>query len=218
MTTLLLTPTTLEAQGIFGKSPAPRELLSLDDFPGSPTLGVCGFGLPMAAALTAHFLQQEPDGHVILLGIAGSYDATQAKIASVYTASWVDIYGLGAGSGRLHQCSDELGFPLQSSLGLAARKLPLQPSRNLKQVGIISVTAASANSEEAEQNRSLAEDALLEDMETYGVALSCHLANRQLTVLRAVSNVAGQRDTKSWKFKEAFLNLRHELSALLGDY
>ena len=45
--------------------------------------------------------------------------------------------------------------------------------------------------------------ALAEDMEAFGVALACRLHGARLTVVRGVSNRAGDRDVGRWRIGEA---------------
>jgi futalosine hydrolase len=40
-------------------------------------------------------------------------------------------------------------------------------------------------------------------MEAFGVAFACHLARVPLTVVRGISNAAGNRDKGDWRLDEA---------------
>jgi len=46
-------------------------------------------------------------------------------------------------------------------------------------------------------------DAKAEDMEAFGVAMACHLNQVPLTVIRGMSNAAGERDKQQWQLDEA---------------
>jgi len=58
-------------------------------------------------------------------------------------------------------------------------------------------------------------DALVEEMEGYAVALACRHAGVPVSVVRAISNVAGDRDLSNWQLTPAFDALNRALVALM---
>ncbi|MCA9321307.1 MAG: hypothetical protein KDB53_11260, partial [Planctomycetes bacterium] len=79
----------------------------------------------------------------------------------------------------------------------------------------VSVCASSTSDAEAQHARSVAADGLVEDMETWSVALACHLENIPLHALRAVSNRAGDRDHRRWRMDAAIEALRETLPVVI---
>ena len=74
----------------------------------------------------------------------------------------------------------------------------------------VAVCAASATRKQAEERRART-GASAEDMEAFGVALACRLHRARLTVIRGVSNHAGDRDAGSWRIGAA-LEAAHRLA------
>jgi len=68
---------------------------------------------------------------------------------------------------------------------------------------LVSCCAASANAAEAESRRRANPEAVAEDMEGFAVALSCRLAGVPLTIIRGISNVAGDREHANWQIEPA---------------
>ena len=46
-------------------------------------------------------------------------------------------------------------------------------------------------------------DAVAEDMEGFSVAFACAMAGCQLSIVRGISNVAGDRDKAHWRITDA---------------
>ena len=57
--------------------------------------------------------------------------------------------------------------------------------------------------EEAKRRNEKHPGVVAEDMESFGVAMACKLASVPLTVIRGISNVAGNRDIESWEVDSA---------------
>ena len=49
---------------------------------------------------------------------------------------------------------------------------------------------------------------MAEDMEAFGVALACHARQTPLTVVRGISNLAGDGDVAGWRIDEALTAAR----------
>jgi nucleoside phosphorylase len=78
--------------------------------------------------------------------------------------------------------------------------------------------AAAAGSRRAAAARAAAHPgALAEEMEAFAVGLAARLARRSLTVLRGISNVAGDRRTTRWQTAEALAAVRTLLVQTLHD-
>lgn len=153
---------------------------------------------------------------------------TAVSSTAAIVATSVVQHGVGVGEGRLYQSAEKMGFNrFNSDLHLQTPdQITLQSSlmnedggrvtgslRNL--VGsFLSVMSASSCPEEAEERRLAYPDAMLEDMETYSIALACHTAGVPLIAIRGISNVAGDRDFANWNSKAAM----QAASDVLLDY
>ena len=81
---------------------------------------------------------------------------------------------------------------------------------------IVSVAAASGDAEEARLLRTRRPGVVVEDMETWAVALAAADAGIPLRVLRAISNAAGDRDQAHWRIGAALAALRRALPRLFA--
>jgi len=185
----------------------------LDELGGLAPLGpraeLCGLGAVAAAARGAQLLARERPRRVLLLGIAGSYELARAPLGSAHEFARVRAHGLGAGEGEHALSCAQLGFaqwpgppPLGDELALA----PLAPER--AQPLLLGVCAAAGNEDEARERRARAPEALAEDMESFGLAFACALADVPLSVVRGISNAAGDRARERWRVREALAAAR----------
>jgi futalosine hydrolase len=184
--TLILVPTAREAE-MLGPIGQPVE--------------VCGFGLAAAGAGAAHAIAAHSPSRVVLAGCAGSYDPARAPVGSVLVASAVRCHGIGAG-------------------GLSAAELGWAGSDQIELDGdgglVLSVASASATPEEAANRLSKHPEAVLEEMEGYAVALAAMLWEVSISIVRGVSNVAGERDKSLWRMPEALAATRARVASMIA--
>jgi futalosine hydrolase len=146
----------------------------------------------------------------MLIGIAGRFDA-RLEIGAAYRFDRVACYGVGAGSGD--------GFIPAAALGWS--QWPGDPPDPETAVGdvidcgaeaaaaggpgglLLTACAASATADDVARRTTLFPAAVAEDMEGFGVALACRLAGVPLTIIRGISNTAGDRDHARWRVPEA---------------
>jgi futalosine hydrolase len=139
---------------------------------------------------------------VVLAGVAGSYDAELAPIGAVLAPRLVRCHGVGVGD----QTPAQLGFAdsdevvLDGADGLA-----------------LSVARASESLDQARSRHTAEPRAVLEEMEGYAVALAAMTAEIPCTMLRAVSNMAGDRDLAGWSLDPALDALRERLGSMLAS-
>ena len=189
---LILVPTSLEL----------RHLEEPGRFPGGPAVRLCGFGPVSAAARTSQCLAELRPRRVLLLGIAGSLDPDRAQLRSARGFARVRLDGVGAGTGPEFQPPSRLGFPQWEGEPGA----PVGDTLELSPDGageLLTVCAASGSPSEARARRERYPAAVAEDMEAFGVALACHLAGVPLTVVRGISNLAGDREKRNWSVRPA---------------
>ena len=149
----------------------------------------------------------------------------QLQVASPHTiiATAAVQHGVGVGEGSRYQSAEQMGFqrfnrdihlqtPNQISLQPSA--VPSTADRTIPAGKFLSVMSASSCTEEAEIRRATYPDAVVEEMETYSVALACHTSGVPLIAIRGISNVAGDRDFKNWNSKAAI----QAASDVLLDY
>jgi futalosine hydrolase len=162
----------------------------------------------VAAARAAHLIAERRPGRVILVGVAGTYDLDRFPLGTARSFSDVALDGVGAGEGASMLLPEDLGFP-QWPGGSAGgptigSRLPLVGvSRETGDALVLTVCAASASIVDADIRRQRHRGALAEEMEGFGVACACALANVPLTVIRGASNRAGDRETGGWRLNEA---------------
>jgi futalosine hydrolase len=80
---------------------------------------------------------------------------------------------------------------------------------------LLSVAAASASRAQACSRARRFPGCLAEDMEAHAVLLAASATGKSLVVLRAASNVAGDRDHAGWRIEAALATLRAALERLV---
>jgi futalosine hydrolase len=205
VSTLLLVPTGLERRGL------PASVRAAD------RCVTCGVGPIVAGLAAAEALAVHKPHLCLLAGVAGTRDRGRAPLGSVVLGASVLDEAVGAGQGEAFVALADLGLPLQDQpaerLELSVPAVALDPAPAIGVVG--TVAAASALAGEAAARRRAHPEVLVEEMEGYGVALACHRAGVPLTLVRAVSNVAGDRDRGNWDLPGALTALDRVLVALL---
>ncbi len=175
---------------------------------------LCGFGPVAAAARCAHRICRNRPASVLLLGIAGGLADSAAPGTAIRFAT-VACYGIGAGQGAAFEPAERLGWlqwpgggdsrPVGDLIPLAYR--PEHPRFDPPQAAdgplLVTACSASASEQEARWKRQAFPLATAEDMEGYGVALACHLAGVPVSIIRGISNRAGDRDKAHWDFSAA---------------
>ena len=154
---------------------------------------VCGFGLVEAAVgASGAFAAHAPD-EAVLVGAAGTYRPDRTPIGSVIVASAVRCEGIGVGE----ESAAELGWTELDVIELAGDGGQ-----------VLSVAAASEDDARAAARASRHPDAVAEEMEGFAVALAAQRFGVRLTVVRGISNVAGDRDQSRWRLREALTAAR----------
>jgi futalosine hydrolase len=201
--TLVLVPTDLELASLV-------ELGGLDG--GLAIVRTCGFGPVAAAARTAGCIAELHPARVLLVGIAGTYDARVLALGQAVEFDSVALDGIAAGDRGASIGAESKRFaqwpgsgslaPIHDRIALGAPRGGA-PSRML-----LSVCAASSSREQADARRRRFDGAIAEDMEAFGVALACALDGVPLRVVRGVSNLAGDGDHSRWQIARALESAR----------
>lgn len=197
MTELILIPTEPELRIL--KPLLPQSWIEQPD-----VVQLCGFGMVAAAARTAMLVERLQPSQVVLIGIAGTLtDALAIGQAQQFFS--VAGYGIGAGTGAEFLTAGQMGWQHWDKCGdiLISGAAGVHDPADSQAAQLVTVAAASAGSADVSQVRRCFPQACAEDMEGFGVALACQLANVPWKIIRGISNRAGNRDPKKWKIKEA---------------
>lgn len=168
----------------------------------------CGFGAVVPAAKTVQLVQKYSPRRVLLLGIAGSYDP-QLEVGSAIMFGKVSCYGIGVGTGKAFQSAREMGWFQWSDSdenGSIGDSIHLKTDDNVASSHLLTVCSASDNLEDVEYRRAAFPDALAEDMEGFSVAAACQLCDVTVSIIRGISNQAGDRDKTNWKIGQAMVS------------
>ena len=202
---LVLVPTELERRALL-------ELGGID--PALGELELAGFGPIAAAARTAQLLARLRPRRVLLLGIAGTYLPERHPVGSALSCTSVALEGVGAGEGPSARSAAQLGFAHWSGAAggpaIGERLELARASANGHDPGalLLTVCAASDSAELASARRARFPGCAAEDMEGFAVALACALEETPLAIVRGLSNVAGERDTRRWEIRSALEAVR----------
>ena len=241
--TLLLVPTQYELSMI-----DPRFLRSwINSNPQNADqnlIALCGFGLAVSGARTAHLLATLLPDHVILMGIAGRFGSA-LEIGKAYPFSEVTCYGIGAGAGTHYRTVSELGWKHwdgdevfdsavdESAISEDAKsanavglRIPIMDQIRLDQyyshrepnlkLKLLTTAAASNDEDDVAQKLKKYPDVVAEDMEGFSVAAACQLASIPLDIVRGISNQAGDRNHKNWRVQEAMTSVALMVESILA--
>lgn len=189
-----------------------------------PRLGrvhVCGFG-PIASGIFAGelFARFRPQW-AILLGIAGGMKPS-VEMGRAYVFDSVVVDGVGAGSGTGFRSARAMGWSQlerwtaehpQDSLPLA---LP-DPRQSIAHGQLLTVCAATDHEDELQQRMMRYPEAVAEDMEGWSVALAGAAHGVPVSVVRGISNRAGNRRTEEWRIDEALMSAAELVWQLVGE-
>ncbi len=204
--TLVLVPSVLERQGLLGRGT------------GLPELHCCGVGPVESALGSASLLAAIRPARVLLVGIAGTRDPERAPLGAlvVGTAAVNEAVGAGHGAGFVGLCELDLPDDVAPDTIALSPPVGLHPDRAARLLpgALGTVAAASGTASEAAGWSARHPHVLAEDMESWAVAVACLRAGTPLSVLRSISNIAGQRDPAVWLIDESLAALAAALEDL----
>ncbi len=203
---LVLVPTVLERE--LARASWPANLP--DQCPVN--LQICGFGPTVPAAQAVRLISQFQPRQVLLLGIAGTY-SEDLPVGQAAQFTQVGCYGIGVGAGSNFRTANQMGWQqwtgdenttaigdviaLQS--GSAVNTLQVAGAHRL----LLTSSAASNNAQAVRQRLAAFPTAIAEDMEGFAVAVACQLCRVPLSVVRGISNRAGDRQHANWEIELA---------------
>ena len=154
-----------------------------------------------AHAATMAIVKERPDA-IVVCGIGGAYPSSGLNIGDVVSAAF-EIYGdLGAQSPTGFLDMQALGFPVVSTPTVLFNELPMPlipTSRSVRFVTVSTCTGIASTARDIEARTQGA----VENMEGAAVAHVAHIHGVPVGEVRGISNVVTNRDTKSWRLREA---------------
>lgn len=154
-----------------------------------------------AHAATVEILSERPDA-IIVCGIGGAYPASGLQIGDVVSAS-VEVYGdLGAQSPNGFLDMQALGFPVVSTPTVLYNALPMTLHPTSHAVRFVTVSTCTGTEAMARVIERRTQGAV-ENMEGAAIAHVASLHGIAVGEVRGISNMVTNRDTKSWRVREA---------------
>jgi futalosine hydrolase len=172
-----------------------------------------GFGVVAAAVEASRLIHEYQPQHVILTGIAGLYQGSEAGPFKLGQAVWfgsVAIDGIGVGQGECFRDAAGLGWQPRGDTSIELTTPGGDPGPQL-----LTVCSGSANEQEATWRRKRFLDAVGEDMEGYAVARCCRTAGVELSIIRGFSNLVGDREHSQWHVDSALASVAESLDQFL---
>lgn len=205
---LLLVPTSMERDRLIAES---ATIGGLEGW----TIELCGFGVVAAATLTMRWLHVHQPDQVVLAGIAGSLDhSIEVGTACWFSETICDGIGVSGTDSNEFRSASELGWH-QIEPNILGRpigdRLELVNPQD-QQAGLLTVCAASADSKTATRRRDRFDtDVTAEDMEGFAVAVACQVHGVALSIVRGISNHAGDRNHEHWDIDGSLRSVASEL-------
>nr|WP_243435997.1 futalosine hydrolase [Acanthopleuribacter pedis] len=206
---MILVPTALERDFLFGADTlipqaSPDWIVARI---GPHRVALCGIG-PAAAAMSAYALaaRYQPS-RIILVGIAGVFPKAGPQPGDLLQVNQDSFADLGYQDQRAFFNLDHMKLPhLPQSKGAAGCRFTLATPFDLPRAAAVTVSTITSSAERADALWQ-AFGAPLENMEGAAVALAAAQQGIPFSQLRAVSNLVGPRDPKSWLIKEPLARL-----------
>lgn len=208
--------------GLLVLVPSEREAQVLASLLDHPRIRVarCGFGPVVAGIETAVLMNQASSvTHAILMGIAGTYCEESLPIGTAASFDEVSLWGLGVETRDGWQTAAEVGWGAADADGgfSVADTLPLESlSTGLVRPRVLTVSAAAGDPHVVRDRRSRFPDAVCEEMEGFAVAQAATRMGRRVSIVRGISNAAGDRDKSRWEI-DAALQAASEIVLRFAD-
>lgn len=153
-----------------------------------------------AHAVTVAILQDKPSA-ILVCGVGGAYPDSRLGIGDVASAE-LECYGdLGAASPQGFLDMKALGFPIVDEPPIY-NDLPMQVFPTGRRVKFVTVSTCTGTDAAARSMASRTGGAV-ENMEGAAVAHVAHLHRIPVGEVRGISNIVTNRDTSTWRLKEA---------------
>ena len=161
-----------------------------------------GVGPVNAAHAVTLVLARETPGAIVVCGVGGAYPSSGLAVGDVACAD-AECYGdLGAASPQGFLDMKALGFPVVPSPEALYNDLPMQVFPSERRVKFVTMSTCSGTEAAARAIESRTGGAV-ENMEGAAVAHVAHLHGVPVGEVRGISNIVTDRDTSTWRLKEA---------------
>lgn len=161
-----------------------------------------GVGPVNAAHAVTLFLARTGARSIVVCGVGGAYPSSGLGIGDVVCAS-SECYGdLGAASPSGFLDMKALGFPVVEGPTPLFNELPMQVFPTERRVPFVTVTTCTGTDNAAREIERRTAGAV-ESMEGAAIAHVAHLHGVPVGEVRGISNVVTNRDTSTWRLKEA---------------
>jgi len=161
-----------------------------------------GVGPVNAAHAVTLFLARETPGAIVVCGVGGAYPGSGLRVGDVACAE-TECYGdLGAASPAGFLDMKALGFPVVPAPVPLYNDLPMQVFPSDRRVKFVTMTTCTGSDAAARAIESRTGGAV-ENMEGAAVAHVAHLHGVPVGEVRGISNLVIDRDTSTWRLKEA---------------
>jgi futalosine hydrolase len=161
-----------------------------------------GVGPVNAAHAVTLFLAQADARAIVICGVGGAYPSSGVRIGDVVCAA-SECYGdLGATSPSGFLDMKALGFPIVDGPPPMFNDLPMQIFPVERRVPFVTVSSCTGTDTIARELEGRTGGAV-ESMEGAAIAHVAHLHGVPVGELRAISNLVTNRDTSTWRLKEA---------------
>jgi futalosine hydrolase len=161
-----------------------------------------GVGPVNAAHAVTLFLAQADAGAIVICGVGGAYPSSGLAIGDVVCAA-SECYGdLGATSPSGFLDMKTLGFPIVEGPPPMFNDLPMQIFPVERRVPFVTVSSCTGTDGVARDLESRTNGAV-ESMEGAAIAHVAHLHGVPVGEVRGISNMVTNRDTTTWRLKQA---------------
>ena len=161
-----------------------------------------GVGAVNAAHAVTLFLARETPRAIVVCGVGGAYPSSGLSVGDVVCAD-VECYGdLGAAGPSGFLDMKALGFPVVAAPVALYNDLPMQVFPSERRVKFVTVNTCTGTAAMARAIESRTGGAV-ENMEGAAVAHVAHLHGVPVGEIRGISNIVTDRDTSTWRLKEA---------------
>ena len=164
-----------------------------------------------AHAITLAIAQQKP-AQMVVCGVGGAYPSSGLRVGDVACAE-TEVYGdLGAQSPSGFLDMKMLGFPVVAEPVPLFNELPMQVFPTARRERFVTVSTCTGTRAAALEIETRTRGAI-ESMEGAAAAHVAHLHAIPIGEIRAISNIVTDRDTSSWRLKEAAQSAQEALLA-----
>jgi futalosine hydrolase len=161
-----------------------------------------GVGPVNAAHAVTLFLAQSDARGILICGVGGAYPSSGVRVGDVVCAASESYGDLGATSPSGFLDMKALGFPVVDGPPSLYNDLPMQIFPVERRVPFVTVSSCTGTDAIARVLEARTGGAV-ESMEGAAIAHVAHLHGVPVGEVRAISNLVTNRDTTTWRLKEA---------------